>query len=523
VRRSLVVVSVSVIGAGFVAYAFLPKMEYLPSGNRNLVFGLVLPPPGYSIEELQATGAQNQKVMVEHTGKVVGGVPSVHRSFFVGDPSLLIVGAVASDPEQVTGVRDFMRDLHARIPGSIGFASQAALFSRGIGEGRAVELEISGRDLSALVGVGRRLMGPLSETIAGSRVRPVPVLDDGAPEFHILPNRAQAARLGFSPRDVALIADAYVDGAIIGEFGREGERKLDVVLTADGAERLVTDEPSLLATPVATPGGELVPFSVLGAIETRLGPTSIQRIERVRSVVLQVTPPDDVPFQTAVERVSAAVESARAEGIVPAGVELSLGGSAGKLVQAQSEFGFILLVALVISFLLLAGLFEDFVAPVVVLVTIPLAAAGGVLALWAVNRWLTPQPLDLMSALGFLILIGVVVNNAILIVDGALARLREGTELADAVSEAVRARVRPIFMSTFTSLAGLLPMVLRTGDGSELYRGVGTIVLGGLALSTFLSLFVVPSLFALLWRGRRAVMRAAEATLTRYARPTTGE
>jgi HAE1 family hydrophobic/amphiphilic exporter-1 len=168
-------------------------------------------------------------------------------------------------------------------------------------------------------------------------------------------------------------------------------------------------------------------------------------------------------------------------------------------------------------------LFEDFVAPVVVLVTIPLAAAGGVLALWAVNRWLTPQPLDLMSALGFLILIGVVVNNAILIVDGALARLREGTELADAVSEAVRARVRPIFMSTFTSLAGLLPMVLRTGDGSELYRGVGTIVLGGLALSTFLSLFVVPSLFALLWRGRGAVVRAAEATLARDARPTTGE
>jgi HAE1 family hydrophobic/amphiphilic exporter-1 len=150
-------------------------------------------------------------------------------------------------------------------------------------------------------------------------------------------------------------------------------------------------------------------------------------------------------------------------------------------------------------------MFENYIAPLVVLVTIPLAAAGGLLGLSATNLWLGPQPLDLMTALGFLILIGVVVNNAILIVDGAVQRLREGTPLERATVDAVSARVRPIFMSTLTSLAGLLPMVVAEGSGAELYRGVGAIVLGGLAVSTLLTMFVVPALFTTLWKLKRAV------------------
>lgn len=136
------------------------------------------------------------------------------------------------------------------------------------------------------------------------------------------------------------------------------------------------------------------------------------------------------------------------------------------------------------------------------LVTVPLAGAGGILGLLLVDRYLGDQPFDLITAMGFLILIGVVVNNAILVVDGALARLRDGTALAPAVSSAVAARVRPIFMTTLTSLAGLIPMVVFPGSGSELYRGIGAIVLGGLALSTALTLYVVPSFFVLLWRLR---------------------
>jgi HAE1 family hydrophobic/amphiphilic exporter-1 len=213
-----------------------------------------------------------------------------------------------------------------------------------------------------------------------------------------------------------------------------------------------------------------------------------------------------VPFESAIETVETdVIGPLAASGDIPAGIEVNLGGSAGKLLDAQIQFGWVLLIALLISFLLLAALFEDFMAPVVVLVTVPLAAAGGVLALVGVDRFVNEQPLDLMTAIGFLILIGVVVNNAILIVDGAIARLRDGSPLDEAVAGGVRGRVRAIFMSTLTSLAGLMPMALATGAGSELYRGVGAIMLGGLAMSTVLTLFVVPALFTLIWRVRRAV------------------
>jgi HAE1 family hydrophobic/amphiphilic exporter-1 len=502
--RSVLVVGAGVTLTSYLAFAFLPKMEYLPTGNRNLLFGIVLPPPGISVDELMQTGFETQAVMMKHTGKSVDDVPAVERSFFVGDPSQLFIGAVAENPDQVVPLRGYMTALHARIPGTIGFVSQAALFSRGIGEGRAVELQLSGNDLSELVNTGRSLFGALMQAVPGSRVRPIPVLDAGAPEWHLIPEQEQLALSGFDGRDLSLIADAYVDGAIIGEYGREGEHKLDLLLKsneswAPGGD---IDESALAAAPVAIPSGQVVPFGVLSRIETRLGPTSIQRIERKRSVTLQLTPPDDVPFEEAIDRVNALVAQMKDKNEVPASVELSLGGSAGKLVEAQAQFAWILVVALIISFFLLAGLFEDFMAPVVVLVVLPLAAAGGVLALSWVNKWITPQPLDLMTALGFLILIGVVVNNAILIVDGALARLRDGVPLVDATVDAVRGRVRPIFMSTLTSLAGLMPMVMTRGAGGELYRGVGTIVLGGLALSTVLSLFVVPALFTLLWQLR---------------------
>jgi len=509
--RAGLVSLIAVLAAMTVAVTLIPKMEYLPTGNRNLIFGIILPPPGYSVEESYAAGHKNQQTMLKHTGKEVDGIPAIRRSFFVGDPSLFLAGGVTEDPNRVRELRDFMQNLHGQIPGVINFASQAALFASGIGEGRAVEIEISGPDLNTLVGLGRSMMGEVQKAVPGARVRPVPLLDEGAKEIHIRPRRDEVANLGVSSADLSLIADVYIDGRKIGEWGREGDRKVDVKLRASTSGDASDSMRLLSDAPVATARGDVVPFSVLANLETQLGPTVIQRVERRRAVILQVTPPDDLPFETAIEAVqSQVVDPLVLSGNLPPGVTVELGGTAGKLRDAQNQFGWVLVIALIISFLLLAALFEDFLAPIVVLVTIPLAAAGGVLGLLLVDATINEQPLDIMTAVGFLILIGVVVNNAILIVDGAIARLREGIALDDAVSAAVINRVRPIFMSTLTSLAGLLPMTLSTGAGSELYRGVGAVLLGGLLLSTLMALFVVPCLFSLIWRLRTTALKVRE-------------
>ncbi|MEM7436132.1 MAG: efflux RND transporter permease subunit [Myxococcota bacterium] len=501
--RSLTILVVAIVGSLTLAWALLPPMEYLPTGNRNLVFGILVPPPGYSVEELQQTGERLQGEMNRYTDGEVDGEPHIRRAFFVGSPDRVFAGAVAEHDEDVGRMLSLVRRVQAKVPGMISFATQASLFGRSIGGGRVVEIDIKGSDLGTMSQVGLGLFLALKEALPGAQVRPVPSLDPGAPELRVIPRRRESAQLQMPGGELGLVVDSMIDGAIIGEYTPQGEPKLDVVLRAVTEDNeLLPDAAALLSAPVATPSGRTVPLGALASVKEKLGPSVIRHLERRRAITLNVSPPEDLPLERAIGIIRDVITQMEDSGAVPPGVEFGLSGAAGKLELAQKQFGGILLLALIICFLLIAALFEDFISPLAVLVSVPLAAAGGAGGLWLVNALLGKQPLDLMTALGFLILIGVVVNNAILVVDGSLARLRAGATLRHAVPQAVEARVRPIFMTTATSLAGLLPMVIFSGSGSELYRGVGAIVLGGLLLSTVLTLFVVPSAFTLLWRLR---------------------
>lgn len=489
-------------------WMLLPKLEYLPRGNRNLLFGIILPPPGASVDEVLSVGKEFMGDVASHVGVEKDGVPAIERSFFVGAPEQVFSGAVAQDPAKVGGVLKYLRGHISQLPGMIGFAVQASLFGRSIGGGRAIEVEISGSDLDVVIPLGQRLFGAIRQGIPGAQARPIPSLDAGAAEIHVRPKREETASVALDGTALGLVVDAYVDGAILGEYGRAGEDKIDVVLRAASrrtGQEALRDVHALATAPVAVGDGQVVPLEALATIEQGIGPTVIRRIERRRAITLQVTPPETIALESAIETIDQEVAKLRDAGAIPESVQVKIAGTADKLKIARARFLLILLIAFIISFLLLAALYEDFLAPIPVLITVPLAAAGGIAALRAVDKFLTPQQLDLMSALGFLILIGVVVNNAILIVDGALANMRQGLLLDEAIYESVKSRVRPIFMSTTTSLAGLAPMVFISGDGSELYRGVGAIVLGGLGVSSLLTLFVVPCLFTLVWRARAAV------------------
>ena len=175
-----------------------------------------------------------------------------------------------------------------------------------------------------------------------------------------------------------------------------------------------------------------------------------------------------------------------------------------------------LLIAVVIVYLVMAILFESFIYPLIILFSVPLATAGGVGGLVILNLFVF-HPLDMLTLLGFVILIGTVVNNAILLVHQTLLHVREDAmAVADAIVEATRNRVRPIFMSTLTSVCGMLPLVLIPGAGSELYRGLGSVVVGGLALSAVLTLLIIPPLLGLI---ARAVEKPASAGVAAAQQP----
>ena len=156
----------------------------------------------------------------------------------------------------------------------------------------------------------------------------------------------------------------------------------------------------------------------------------------------------------------------------------------------------------------MSALFETFFYPLVIMFSVPMAAAGGFLGLWLVNRFLSNQPLDILTMLGFVILVGIVVNNAILVVHQSLNFIRkQGMNPNEAIKEAVRIRIRPIYMSTTTSICGMIPLVFFPGAGSELYRGLGSVVIGGLALSTIFTLFLIPALFSLVYSLESALKK----------------
>jgi HAE1 family hydrophobic/amphiphilic exporter-1 len=250
---------------------------------------------------------------------------------------------------------------------------------------------------------------------------------------------------------------------------------------------------------IYTPRAGLVPLNSVCDIYFTTGPNQINHIEQQRSIVIRVIPPMDVSMERAMEQIkNEIVAPLEKRPDMEKVYQLRLTGTADDLSRTRESLEWNFILALLITYLLMSALFENFFYPLVILFSVPLAAAGGFVGLWMVNQWIAPQPMDILTMLGFIILVGIVVNNAILIVHQSLNFMRsEGMPFLDAITEAVRIRIRPIFMSTFTSIFGMLPLVLFPGAGSELYRGLGSVVIGGLALSTVFTLFLIPSLFAL--------------------------
>ncbi len=214
-----------------------------------------------------------------------------------------------------------------------------------------------------------------------------------------------------------------------------------------------------------------------------------------------------MPLQAAIEKIDGEIITPMKEAGMLAGLGVRMSGAADKLTVTRKALQWNFVLAAVIAYLLMAALFGNFIYPLVIMFSVPLAAAGGILGLNVLNIFAdTPTPMDIVTMLGFVILIGVVVNNAILIVHQSLNNVRyHGMEYRDAVVEATRVRLRPIYMSATTSIFGMLPLVIFPGAGSELYRGLGSVILGGIAVSTVFTVFVVPSLlmFVIPMEGRR--------------------
>ncbi|MBT4978557.1 MAG: efflux RND transporter permease subunit [Gemmatimonadetes bacterium] len=505
-----------------IAWAFLPKSEYLPTGNRNLVFGIILPPPGYNLDELIQIGQTIEDVLRPHweaaetpdspQAQNLEG-PAVDNMFFVAFGRSAFMGVSSADPDRVKELIPIIQGpVFGGVPGTFAIVQQSSLFQRGGGSGRAIDIEITGPDLGRLIGLGGRIFGQVSQVVPGAQSRPIPSLDLGNPEVRIHPDRVRAADLGLTARGIGLTVNALMDGALIGGYQHQGE-EIDLVLRGEDDWFRTQD---IGALPIYTPRGQVVPLNGVARIEVTTGPEQISHKERSRAITIQVIPPETVALETALDDIQTQIiQPLNDSGELRPPYAIRLSGSADDLKRTREALQWNFLLALVITYLLLASLFESFLFPFVIMLSVPPALAGGILGLEVVNMTLAYQPLDILTMLGFVILIGVVVNNAILIVHQTLNVLRKTPELPakEAIRDAVSSRVRPIFMSVVTSALGMLPLVIFPGAGSELYRGLGSVVIGGLLMSTLFTLFLVPTFLSLAmdikaWSNRSKIAKA---------------
>ena len=501
--KSLTVVSI-LFSAGIIStYWFLPKLDYLPNGNRNLIIGFLVPPPGYNLKTTGQIAAEFEAEIKPLLGgndfdkPESNSPPKLSRFFFVAFRGRTIVGAAAQDPNRVGELIPILRRAVYKEPGTFGFVNQRSLFGRGIGGKRAIDFNISGSDLEQILEVAQRAADKVWLVMPrkiGTQMRPKPGLELGAPEIQVRPNQIKLADNGLTAKELGDTLDAFNDGLRIDQITL-GSKRVDLMLKGINPEKRLTQ--GIAQIPVVNSSGQIVMAGELAEISVTSGPTEIRHIDRERTVTLQIGPPEQMPLELALQNLqSQVIDELKAEGL-PDGIRLTMTGAADALQQTWDAILLDLLVALIIVYLVMAILFENFIYPLIIMVSVPLATAGGVFGLAILNLYKF-QPLDMLTMLGFVILIGIVVNNAILLVHQTLHHIRnENMKPHDAVLEATRNRIRPIFMSTLTSVFGMLPLVLIPGSGSELYRGLGSVVIGGLSLSAILTLAIIPPLLGM--------------------------
>ncbi|MCF6226028.1 MAG: efflux RND transporter permease subunit [Xanthomonadales bacterium] len=487
-RRWAWVLGLTIIPILF-ALLLKPSADYLPEGKRNFAFGFIVTPPGLNVD---TADAELISVIDKRFEPYLQDQSPLIKYYFLGFlGSGAFIGLEAKDPEDMDEILGLAnRQILQGFPDTFGFLSRAPVF-RGSRGGRSIDVDLQGDDFESLLVAGQVGFAAIKQALPGANVRPLPGLELAEPEIRLIPDDRRIAEVGWNRELTATAVRALGSGAFLGEYF-DGSQRLNIILRADK-----WDTPEELAVlPLATPFGGIQTVGELAEVTRTAGPTEIRRIDRRRTLTLQVTPPQGMPLEDAIAIIKSEVVP-MIEPLMPASGQIAYHGSAEALAEVLKSMAGSFLLAIIILYLLISALFKSFRDSLLVILTIPMATVGGIISIRIMDLVLKSsggQAMDLLTMIGFVILLGLVVNNAILLVYRARDAEREGMPRRDAVESAVRLRLRPILMSTMTSIFGMLPLMLMPGSGTELYRGMAAVIVGGMLVSAVFTLLLLPSL-----------------------------
>jgi HAE1 family hydrophobic/amphiphilic exporter-1 len=405
-----------------------------------------------------------------------------------GDIRLSLTPAADRQRSNADISRDLRRQLQGRIPG-MKIRTRAPqgqfLLERLLASEEGITLEVRGFDLDTLSLLANRAATAIADV---SGVTDVSISrETGIPQQQINVLRDRIADLGLNVRDVTEVIETAVAGSKAGEFRAEGN-SYRILVQLEEAEKRSIDE--ILDLTLRTPAGEQVALRNLVTTQTGRGPVIIERKDQQRIVTVSANVAD-----RDLGSVASDVKARLDEIPRPTGYELNLAGNYEEQEKAFGELLVSLLLALVLVYMVLASQYESLRDPLVVMLSVPVGAVGVLLTLF-----LTDTTLNLQSAIGCILLCGIAVNNAILLVDQTGRLRREGLTIHEALSEAGRRRLRPILMTTLTTILALLPLSLGIGEGADAQAPLARAVLGGLAASTVITLVLIPAVYSLFHR-----------------------
>jgi multidrug efflux pump subunit AcrB len=474
-----------------VAFVLAPKLDFLPRADSDGVQVFFSMPEGIPLrtieDELMAEVVDRLRPHVD--GEASPGIRGYNLYSYGANASGLYI--YPANPAEVEELIEALRgEMLEGLPGTDSFVSRASLLNIGISGGRNINIDLQGPALGPLMDTARIGSEAISDRLEGWSVRALPGVSLSRPELQLVPDEIRIAQAGLDRSVVADAVRSFTGGLFAGRYF-DGNRSKDVIVWGGG-----WDTPEDLAgLPIWTPTSGVQVIGELAPQRREVGPTQLRRVNGQRTVTLQVLPPANMTMEDALEQLRADIGPVIAEAL-PAGSEMFYRGSADRLDAAVSDMGMNFVLAVLILGLIMAAMFRSVRDSLIVVLVMPLAVVGGVISLRVLNLF-TYQALELLTMIGFIIMLGLVVNNAILLVHQTRAAERDGLDRRDAVAQAVRIRVRPIFMSTLTSICGMLPLMLVPGVGSEIYRGLATVIVGGMSVSTVFTLLLLPSILRL--------------------------
>jgi multidrug efflux pump subunit AcrB len=472
-------------------FLLAPRFDYLPVAQTDLIWNNFRLPPGGNIDTARREFAP---VVIERLRPYLEGekepaIKYYNLSAWGGFGGVAVV--YPKNPRDIQQMAQLLREeLLVGFPDTRVYVQRGSLLNVDGNNSREIRMDFQGANIESLMAAARVAVDEIPRAIPETYPQANPGLELNQPELQLAPDEWRIARSGLTRTEVAAAVRAYTGGLWAGEYF-DGNERLDIIVKAD--EWRSPEE--LAELPIMTPQSGVQTVGELTQLRQTVGPSQLLRINGRRTVSVDFQPPEDMTLDEALGLLEEKVEPAVRATMDPK-VQLTYAGTANALHEALRAMGANFVLALIILFALMAALFRSMRDSLMVMLVIPVSVAGGILALRLVGL-LGFQALDLLTMIGFIILLGLVVNTAILLVDQTRARERNGLPRQQAVREALETRARPIVLSTLTAVLGMAPLIFMPGLGAEIYRGLAAVVAGGMVVGTSFTWFLMPSLLRL--------------------------